>query len=1204
VSTIPLDLHRIPLHGSQLVEASAGTGKTYTITSLYLRLLLESRLAVSEILVVTFTEGASQDLRIRIRHRIRDALRAMDEVSDDVFLSGLINQLADRDKARTILLSALRSLDEAVILTIHGFCQRILQESAFESSLLFDTELSTDSDHALNEIVDDFWRINFYDAPALFIQYAEKKKVTRTHLYRFANQVVCRPFLSIIPEQNLQDLMLRNKEEEQILTVYQEAGEMWKREEEQIKRWFDTCEGLNRRIYSGTRVKTMFAKLTAYLTAGDPLQQNKSLKSFCHSVLVGSIRRNQSAADYRFFEICEVLHQMRDQLTRRYDLDLLALKQNLVQYLRRELRERNRRQNQRFFDDLLLDLLEALQGASSAALKKAIRHRYRAVLIDEFQDTDPVQYAIFDTIYAGTDVPLFLVGDPKQAIYSFRGADLFSYLRVARGLDPRFTLEENWRSSKRLVNAVNTLFQRVDSPFVFKEILFSPVRSAKEKTDVAEIRKEDPAPLKFWFLRREPVRKKSSITKGITDRLLPDAVASEVVKLLRAGSSNQNEWGDKGLLPHDIAILVRTNKQASWVQEALRKRGVPSVVSGSESVFTTLEALELERVLLGIAECGNEYKVRAALSTNLLGMGTRQLISLEQCEDDWEAKMKVFSDYRDLWLNEGFTYMSRALMTNEGIRANLLAFSDGERRLTNLLHLLELLQERTLHYALGVERLLQWLSQQRQKEDRGQKEGYQVRLESDDDAVTVVTVHRSKGLEYSVVFCPFCWSVNNSEWILFHNGQDGRAMMDIGSEDVQVNRRRSQEENLAEEARLLYVAITRAKHRCYLIWGALKDAKKSPLAYLIHPRIKQTKFLEDVVDFDQMTDEEIQKDLEELARQAQGSIEVATMPEPTTEEYLPSVDPEIKYSCRRFKGKVVKQWEASSFSRLVSGRGYRMELPDRDAPSLQGEPKGGLAPNGRHSIVDFPKGIQAGNFFHELFETLDFSGQTSLSYEALIQDKLCRYGFEGFWKEPVCQTITRVLSMPLTTDLDRVFLLGLDPSQRLHEMAFSFPAAGLSLSRLQNIFTLYSRSNLPKSFLDKLGQLDLIHGDTLMKGFIDLIFQRDGRYHLIDWKSNFLGSHLEDYSQSALTEVMDREWYFLQYHLYVVALHRHLTFRLPNYDYDRDFGGVFYIFLRGVNPDKDHKAGVYVDRPPRNLILALDKFLMPDGGSFQQGANI
>ena len=1181
------------------MESSAGTGKTYTITSLYLRLLLESRLAVSEILVVTFTEAASQDLRIRIRRRIRDALRAVDGVSDEVFLSGLISQLADRDKARAILLSALRSLDEAVILTIHGFCQRILQESAFESSLLFDTELSTDSDHALNEVVDDFWRIHFYDAPALFIQYAAKKKVTRNHLYKFATQVICRPFLRIIPEQNLQDLALRNKREEQILTVYREAGEIWKREEEEIKRWFDAYEGLDRRRYSARRTNKMFTELTAYLTAGDPLQQSKSLKSFCRSVLVSSVRKNQSAVDCLFFEICEVLHQMRDQLTRRYDLDFLAFKQRLVQYLRKELRERNRRQNQRFFDDLLLDLLEALQGATGAGLKKAIRHRYRAVLIDEFQDTDPVQYAIFDTVYAGTDAPIFLVGDPKQAIYSFRGADLFSYLQVARGLGQRFSLEENWRSAKRLVNAVNTLFQRVDRPFVFKDILFSPAKPAKEKTEVDGIR-EDLAPLKLWFLRREPTRKQSSITKGITDRLLPDAVASEVVRLLRARSSNQIRLGNRALMPHDIAILVRTNKQARWVQEALRKRNVPSVLSGSESVFTTLEALELERVLLGIVDCRDECKVRAALSTNLLGMGTRELISLEQCEDDWDAKLKVFSDYRNLWLEEGFIYMARVLVANEGIQAHLLALSDGERRLTNLLHLLELLQERTLRHALGVESLLQWLGQQRQEEGRAQKEEYQIRLESDDEAVTVVTIYRSKGLEYSVVFCPFCWSVENSNLILFHNRQDGRAMMDIGSEGVQENQKLSQEEHLSEEARLLYVAITRAKHRCYLIWGALKDAKKSALAYLIHPKIKQTKFPGDVVDFEQMTDEEIQEDLEELARQAQGSIEVATMPEPTTEGYFPSVDPEIKYSCRRFKGKVFKQWEAVSFSKLVSGRGYRIELPDRDALSFQGELKAGLAPNGRLSIVDFPKGIQAGNFFHELFEALDFSGPTNLSYEALVQDKLCHYGFEGFWKEPVCRMLTRVLSMPLPTDLDRVFLLGLDPSQRLHEMAFSFPAAGLSLSRLQNIFTLHSRSNLPKSFLDKLGQLDLIHGDTLMKGFIDLIFQRDGRYHLVDWKSNFLGTHLEDYSQTALTEVMDREWYFLQYHLYVVALHRHLTFRLPNYDYDRDFGGVFYIFLRGVDPDKDSKAGVYVDRPSRDLILALDKFLMPDVVSFQQ----
>ena len=1194
MSGTPLNLHRIPLRGRQLVESSAGTGKTYAIASLFVRLLLQAGLGVSEILVVTFTEAATEDLRVRIRKRVNQALAALDEPAEDDFLSEFVSRLPDREQARAVLWSALQSFDETAILTIHGFCQRILQENAFESSSRFDSELSTDSAAALSEIVDDFWRIHFYSSSSLFVDAARQRKWTRRTLLEFAKQVACRPFLTIIPEPERQRPDLQERLETDLLAAYRQAVEVWTNDRREIEGRLRQCQGLDRRRYSSARITKRLAELSSHLASGLPLQDSEALRWLSRSELIGGVEENQALAAHPFFEICESLDQTRDQLMRTYDLSFLALKHALATYVRKEFQKRNRRRNRRFFDDLLVDLLESLRGGSGTLLKETIRRRYRAVLIDEFQDTDPVQYAIFDSIYKGTGTGLFLIGDPKQAIYSFRGADLFAYLTVARGQDQRFTLEKNWRSTRRLVKAVNTLFQKVDHPFVFPDIAFSPVSSAEEGAGLSETGKADPAPLKVWFFNRDAGARQNVVTKQVANQVIPEAVASEVVRLLQGDSKKRLRVEGRPLLPRDIAVLVRTNLQAQWIQEALRKRRVPSVLSSSQSVFGSPEALEVERLLVGVADCGDERRVRAALATDLLGLGTRELACLNRQEEVWDMKLKAFSDYRDLWLKEGFVPMTRVLMAKEGIRSRLLAFPDGERRLTNVLHLFELLHDRALGDSLGMEGLLKWLGQQRKEHGSGPSEEHQIRLESDDPAVTVVTVHRSKGLEYSVVFCPFCWDApdRKSHDAIFHDRRSGRALMDVGSEKIQENQRLSQEERRAEEARLLYVAVTRAKVRCTLIWGALRGAERSALAGLLHPNRGRVQ---------EMTDAEIWKDLEEMALQAEGSIEVTPMPEPTDEVCRLPVDP-ATYQCRHFSGRVAQRWGVSSFSSLVSGGGSGEELPDRDASTFGMEGVSSRVPDSKLSILDFPRGLQAGIFFHELLEAVDFSLPDRAALDTLVKDKLVRYGFDQSWNGPVSRMILQVLATPLRVDPDSFALAGLKTAQRLQEMPFSFSSEDLNLPRLQEAFLRHLGPKVPKSFPAKIGRLGSGQGKTLMKGFIDLVFQRDGCYYLIDWKSNFLGDRLEDYSQSALAEVMERNWYFLQYHLYALALHRHLAFRLPGYEYQRDFGGVFYCFIRGIDPARGPEFGIYADRPSQELILELDRCLMPGATQPQQAS--
>ena len=579
-----------------------------------------------------------------------------------------------------------------------------------------------------------------------------------------------------------------------------------------------------------------------------------------------------------------------------------------------------------------------LAGPGRDVLARALRQRYVAALIDEFQDTDPLQYGIFQRLFSAEpllvaptaveqtgagETAIFLIGDPKQAIYSFRGADVFAYMQAAREVEERFTLDKNWRSTARLVEAINRLFQNSPDPFVFPEIEFHAVQAGR--SDAGEFAwdgEASSAPLKLWVMRRTEPDK--PINKSRATEELPVAVASEVVRWLQAGATGKAKVEGTPLAPHHIAVLVRTNEEARQMQAALQSTGVPSVIHSDESVFQSHESLELQRVLAGVAEPGNEGKVRAALATELLGVTGVELARLAQDETGWDGWLETFALYRGLWLDEGFMTMIAALITRQQVRSRLLASTGGERRLTNVLHCCELLHQAALEGGLGVEELLKWLTEARQQTGTAKLEENQIRLETDEQAVRIVTVHKSKGLQYPVVFCPFGWNTGaGSTEVIFHDTNEaGKLVMDIGSTDREAHKRIAEREALAENARLLYVALTRAEYRCVAVWGAFRDAGESALAYLLHPaRWKCDSSIEDVnKKFSALSDEIIWSDLDRLALGGRTGIALSEVPSSSPEIHMPPARLPITLACRTLKREIPKGWGIASFSSLIAGR--------------------------------------------------------------------------------------------------------------------------------------------------------------------------------------------------------------------------------------------------------------------------------------------
>jgi exodeoxyribonuclease V beta subunit len=1191
------------LEGRKLIESSAGTGKTYAIASLYVRLLLERRLPVHQILVVTFTEAATAELQNRIRRKIRRALRAFESgpPDDDDFLTQLVAQTPNAADARSILAAALYDFDQAAIFTIHGFCQKVLQENAFESSSPFNTELMADQHPVCRQIVEDAWRVNFYrTSPALARQALSTN--LQNELLDLIKASISHPSLRVIPEGLKPDFEEIHDLESKASQACAVWAEIWARDAAQIEGILLTDESLKRNVYGIKSVEKWLQELESYLTSGSLLPAPQWLQKLCPAGLRNGTRKGSSPPSHVFFNAAEALLLCLSDLAAAINRCLLGLKSEFLGYVRAELPKRKRQRNVRSFDDLLLDVQAALAGPQGRALAAGLRIRFKAALIDEFQDTDPVQYEIFRTIFDAR-TSLFLIGDPKQAIYGFRGADIFAYMKAAEDVENRYTLSKNWRSTPRLVSAFNAVFQRRRDPFVFPEIQYLASKSAQAEGVVGlELDGEDgAAPLKIWFMPRGDESSATFMNKGDAERTAANAVAGEIVHLLNAGREGRAHILGQKISPRDIAVLVRTNAQAQRVQRVLRASGVPSETYGTGSVFATDEALETGRLLLALADPGNEGKVKAALATSILGMSGDELAQLAEDDAAWDARLRACAEYREMWTTQGFATMARTLLARTGVRQRLLALPGGERRLTNILHCIELLQNAAVREKLGVEGLLKWYAAQQQGETED-TEAQQIRLETDEMALKVITVHKSKGLEFPVVFCPFSWSAmeKDSDQATFHDPEDKTVLVkDIGSDDLAGHQSLQRQETLAEQCRLFYVALTRAKYRCYICWGGVRDAGLTAPAYLFHyPEGENASALAEAVraHFEGLSDKELRKDLKVLERRSAGALEITDLPPASIEKYQPPPPQAHATAARQFSGAIARDWGMASFSGWTAGSSHAVELPDHDAiPAAPAAPETPVPPSppGK-TILDFPKGMRAGSCLHAVFEELDFSATAGAQPAEIVREKLDVFGFDPVWQEPVCRMVHNVLTVSLGGVGERIVLGQLPRDRRLTEMEFSLPLDRVTPKRLKEVFAAHPAAPVSAGFADQLGRLGFTPLRGLMKGFIDLVFEWSGRYYLLDWKSNHLGPAIEDYAPEALCKSMERSFYVLQYHLYAVALHRYLGERVAGYSYERHFGGAFYIFLRGIDPACGAHFGIYHDRPPAERIMALNLLLSAD----------
>jgi exodeoxyribonuclease V beta subunit len=1152
----PFDITTAPLDGGiTLIEASAGTGKTYSITGLILRLILEKHLQIRDILAVTFTEAATQELRDRIRRRLQSALEDLHRgISKDDIVNAFLKK---GDKAVGIgeLDLAIQSFDEAQIFTIHGFCQRMLNDYAFESGTRFDTTLVTDPKPLFEEVARDFWRLRFYEAKPLLPKLAMAWKRSLDDWVELLERTRSHPDLVILPpaERDSVDTLVRRVE-----TTFASVRKEWADHQADIELLLRHDGNLSRgeKNFRDDRLDELLPKVAEAcrdFESADP-ENIHELSSLTSEAIAAGTKGTGTAPEHRFFilssEFIHAVEALFNQLTHEF-----------LEFAQIELPKRKARTNTVTYDDLITGLRDALRQEGGGTLARAIGDKYSAALIDEFQDTDPAQYEIFRTIFGSKEHRLFLIGDPKQAIYGFRGADVFTYFQANTLADQTFTLTTNWRSEAPLLAAINGLFVQTEQPFIFPEIQYHEVHAPK-KPMVRHLTNSDDTAAALRFRLVTTAEGQASPSRF---ELVGRWVSDDIAALAASGA----HLGDSPLRYGDMAILVRRHSQAEMLQTALTERGIRSVVQSDRSVFASEEARELQRFLQGVIDPRRDSLLKAALATTLIGFDATRLFDLERDDPERQAWLDRFANWREQWVNGCFMAMFRHFVATQDVRARIVALPAGERSLTNFLHLAELLHEAESTMSLAPDAVCSWLREQRESgkvtEDR-----FQLRLESDDDAVQIVTIHKSKGLEYPIVFCPFLWTDAESsshQELLFHDRADSEKRLTFDLRGKKAGAQQHQawqsEEVRAEELRLLYVALTRAMNRCY-IYLPEEKTDKSPLAHLFASSKKDSLF----------------DRVRAFAQSSKGCASASSEPgEPSgIQDETPS---SITLQSRPFKGRIPRIAMTASFSGLnVSST----ELEEVDSsPSINGETDTVIEPARDEedlSIFTFDRGRRTGDFFHGVLEHMDFQNLGDLP--SLIEGKLRPFGFSQTLHRPAIQQILQQL---VEVELDPgMRLQQVSRTERLSEVEFTYPLAQLTPASLAK--AIKKCTGLAGDIRKRMGSLHFDPIEGFMNGFIDLLFRFKDRYYLIDWKSNWLGGRPEDYGPDGMRRAMLEHNYFLQYHLYTLAADLFLERRLPGYSYQTHFGGVFYVFLRGIDP-KDPARGIFRDRPAAETVRNL-----------------
>lgn len=1118
----PIDFEssEVELNGSNLIEASAGTGKTYSIAILVLRLILEKKILIQDILMVTFTNAAVAELQERIRRFVRSAYRyAQGEKIRDETIKKLVDR-HNRKEAEEVLKLAVLNLDETSVMTIHGFCQQTLTEFAFETGQLFSSELIADDSLVLREETQKFWR----------------KYITGIHV----------ELLSLLINRNLNQFDIQSIVKSHIggknYIFFESDKEYDLSEERQLSVVAQIAELDSLRHQKEKEllefVHHNFEKLIGQGSSNSYVNKNILPKATDSAMLLSGIEDKKSLKNVRdtYPEIIELLEE-KDSINEGKKMIAEEFMDYLYAFAIQEISAAVKSfmlsHNLLSYDDLIGNLHRALTEKPNPKLEAELRKKYKAVFIDEFQDTDRQQYEIFKTAFQEKSI-IFYIGDPKQSIYAWRKADIATYFEARNSVQKVYGMNTNYRSTKNLVTAMNEFFLPTDDFDTFhfaeeKDKIYYHKVDAQQNDGKGNLLMdgEDCLPISITAFKNK------------------DEVCHETARQVLDLLTNENHYFSqpetgtkKKIIPSDIGILVRSKGRAADIKNALNRLRIPAVTNTDDKILDAPETAELVYILEAMLQPGRSG-INRALKTSFTNCSTDFILNLDE-----EKAVQLFKTYNEDWQKKGIYATLMKFIKDFEVRNHLLSgkANNGERILTNLYHLSEILYKAESRQRLNPAELTDWLKKNKANAQNDDNEMEQ-RIESDENAVNIVTIHSSKGLQYNIVIAPELDLTYNSKHDIINlrnaNGHYITAKRNqLSAEEIETHKYQDEQEN----RRLIYVAITRAVYKCFIYKNNSNYSKNSSLTYFTE-QIRETEFIR------------FTQPVEPIAK-------YYSPPEPP-EQIHPQVE-KIELS--------ENNWQQMSYSRL-SAHG---ELPSRENYTAADESYE------RFIFRDLPKGAHTGNFLHYLFENLNFGHPDS--WDFAIDKALARFipakKEDLEFRENIRTLLSHVLNAELEATEDTFQLSSLNAYKVLHELEFDFPVALFQPKRLEKL--MEDGILISDHFPWKI--------EGMMTGFVDLFFEHNDKFYVLDWKSNYLGPDLEDYSAGNVSTAMTASNYHLQYLIYSLAIKKYLKSRLgKSFDFEKDFGGVFYLFVRGMRSDKD--SGIFYFKPSSEQMKSLESIL-------------
>ena len=1120
------DAFTVPLQDNNLIEASAGTGKTYSIGIMVLRLLLEKSIPINQILMVTFTKAAVAELEERVRFFVRSAFKAShNEPIKEDSITSLVNNAISRQGLVTVqqcLQNAVLFLDETSVLTIHSFCQQTLTTFAFETNQLFGAETLQDTSLIVSDEVNKFWRNYITNIPVPLLQHLINASLTRNSINSIVKEHLNGK--NYIDYDHAQSYQLTANDFDEMYSTLLGIEKKVTNLKDQLYKYIVTNQQLIIDYCTGNKyvINNVIPLLNQPETFVNIIWEKRNLVN---------VEKVFSSTLLPQIQLCEeALQQYNDYL---HEI-IKRINYFAINRITRGVNDFKQKNNLLSFDDMIVNLHKALVTDQNNLLKTALRKKYQAVFIDEFQDTDKLQYEIFEEAF-GKETILFYIGDPKQSIYAWRKADIFTYFKASHAVSKRYNMNQNFRSSEKMIAAMNLFFLPQRD---FDTFYFGDNENAIKYIHVESPLKNKKGNFYLNFVVDVPI----SVVELNNKDSIAKAVAEQVGELLSSGIfSITTDSLQLPITPEAIGILVRTNYEAQTIKAALDLKGIPSVTINDSRIFESEETVYLLYLLQAINDL-TEGSINKALLSPLTGIGLKEILKLDD-----QKNITLFRKYKSIWNEDGIYAALMMFVADYNIRQVLLngTGKNGERIITNLGQLIEVVHKIQNDKNFSPTELIGWLQRVIEgMETEGDQ--YEQRVESDEEAVKIVTIHKSKGLEYKIVIAPFLDFVtakSKSEYVSFRHQETGDYITVEKARLTDEQEQWAAEQDEQESRRLLYVAITRAVYKCFIYRNT--HNKNSTLSQFI-----------DVI---KTLETNENNRLINFILPVQCDKVYAYRPTWTPSPVLPLIAFNLSH----------QNWTRLSYTMLAS------------KGELSAKPRSGNCPLEYDQFIfsQLARGAKTGNLLHYLFENIDFSSPDYWQYHVVQAIKRFAPGFEKVYSPMLLLLLDHVTQSIISIEGECFKMADVLHEKRLNELEFDFNVSLFSPSSFKQFENSETIINL-KYFE---------HTEGVMNGKVDLFFEHNNKFYILDWKSNYLGDDIKYYEPQLLRSAMSESNYHLQYLIYTVALKKYLTSRLPSFDYEKQFGGVIYMFVRGVRSGLNN--GIFITRSSLQQIQALEALM-------------